>query len=146
VNIFRSQKIRFLLIGATNTAIGYGIFALALIFLGEELYLPAYLISYALSILIGFTLQRTIVFRVKGEIWRDLLRYVSVQLISFLVNLTLLPLLVEVFSLPALLAQGCVLVITIVGSYFAHRYFSFRRKANRSDRITDSLKQEIEAP
>lgn len=146
MNIFRSQKMRFLLVGAVNTAIGYGIFALALMILGEALYLPAYLIAYTLSILIGFILQRNVVFRVKGEIWSDLLRYVSVQLSSFLVNLALLPLLVEVFEIPALIAQGCVLLVTLVGSYFAHRYFSFRRKVTHDDRISDSSKQEIETP
>lgn len=138
INIFTSQKIRFLLVGALNTALGYGLFALALLLLGESLYIPAYVIAYALSILAGFTLQRTIVFRVRGDLWKDLLRYASVQLTSFLVNLVLLPLLVEVFGLSALIAQGIILVLTLVGTYFAHRHFSFRRSesigGSRNDR------------
>ena len=125
--LLASQKLRFLAVGATNTAIAYGLYTLGVLLLGGDNYLLAYVLSYAISLVIGFTLQKIVVFRVRGHLLKDFLRYSSVQLGAFFVNLGLLPVLVELALFPPLIAQGVVLVITLAGSYFAHRFFSFRR-------------------
>ena len=39
----------------------------------------------------------------------------------------MLPLLVAL-GVPRILAQGCIIVVTTLFSYFGHRFFSFRRK------------------
>lgn len=127
--LLANEKIRFLMVGATNTVVGYLLFVFFYWILGTELYLAAYVASYAVALFSGYTLQRILVFRAKGQIVLDFLRYSTVQLGAFTVNLLLLPLFVEVFKIEALIAQAIILFITVVGSYFAHRYFSFHRKA-----------------
>lgn len=127
--LLANEKVRFLLIGGINTAIGYALFVGFYKLMGSEFYLAAYIASYAVSLLIGYSLQRTLVFRVEGHRVRDLFRYSTVQLGIFVVNLLLLPLAVEVFLIEALLAQAAILILTVIGSYFAHRYFSFRRES-----------------
>jgi len=42
------------------------------------------------------------------------------------VNLVALPLLVELVHLPVVWAQGIVLLVTALGTYLAHRNFTFR--------------------
>lgn len=123
-----SERIRFLMVGGINTVVGYLLFVLFYQLLGPEFYLPAYVTSYAVALLSGYTLQRLFVFKAKGQVVLDFLRYTAVQLVTFTVNLLLLPLFVEFFRMDPLIAQAIILFITVVGSYFAHRYFTFRRK------------------
>lgn len=130
--LLHSEKLRFLLIGGYNTVFLYVLFTASYLALGEQHYLLAYVLSYVVALVSGYILQRIIVFRVKGNVLIDFFRYSLVQLTAFLVNLALLPLLVEFFHLNPLVAQGIIIVITVVGSYFAHRYFSFRRKILKS--------------
>ena len=68
------------------------------------------------------------VFRVRGHVLRDLVRFESVYLTAVGINAVALPVLVElgVHRIPA---QAIVLLPTMLLSYFGHRYFSFRRSA-----------------
>lgn len=127
-SLLKNERVRFLLVGGVNTAIAYGLFILFYSFLGSEFYLLAYIISYVLSLLVGYLLQRKLVFKVKGHLILDFVRYSTVQFASFGINLLLLPLMVEILGFSAPLAQAIIAVITVVGSYFAHRAFSFHRK------------------
>ena len=72
-------------------------------------------------------LYRRFVFPVKGNVFRDLIKFVSVYIVSIAANVLALPLLVEVAGLNPLLAQAIILVVTTVLSYVGHKYFSFRR-------------------
>lgn len=128
-SLLGNEKVRFLMVGGVNTVVGYLLFVLFYWLLGTDFYLAAYVASYAVALFSGYAFQRLLVFRVKGQILLDFLRYTTVQLGAFTANILLLPLFVEIFKLDPLLAQAIILFITVVGSYFAHRYFSFRRKA-----------------
>lgn len=131
--LLQDKRLRFLAIGGFNTVVGYSLFALFYMLLGHGYYLLAYVLSYLVALVSGFTLQRTIVFKAKGHLLLDFLRYTLVQLGAFGANLVLLPLLVEGAHLHPLLAQAIALVVTVVASYFAHRYFSFHRKKSVED-------------
>ena len=128
----RDQQVAFLLVGATNTAVGF------LVFVGfDRLYAavaPAWgsvlhntvtlACSHVVSVIIAFVLYRTLVFRVTGHLWRDLARFESVYLVSLAANWLLLNLLTVVIGLSVIVAQA--LVVAVV-SYFGHKHFSFRR-------------------
>jgi putative flippase GtrA len=130
LNFLGDQRIRFLMVGATNTAVGYGLFAalthwvFAEVFLG---YLISLVLSYVVGIGLAFILYRRFVFVVKGRVLGDLTRFVSVYLVSIAVNLIALPLLVEVVHIPPLASQAIILVVTTVVSFLGHKNFSFRR-------------------
>jgi putative flippase GtrA len=118
------------MVGATNTLLGYAIFAAfdLWVFRGVAFgYLFSLLIAYALAIIVAFFLYRRFVFVVHGNLLVDFVRFLSVYLVSIGINLLALPTLVEFVKLPPLLAQAIVLVITTVVSFIGHRYFSFRR-------------------
>ena len=118
------EQVRFLIVGGVNTAVGYGFFALFLLFSG---YLASLYLSYAVAVSVAFVLHRRFTFRVSGNVAVDFVRFVGVYVISLAINTAVLPLLVEAVGLHALVAQAIALVITTVISYVGHKWFSFRR-------------------
>lgn len=127
-SLLRDQRVAFLLVGAVNTAVGLGCFAILHLLLREHLhYLVTLALAYAVSILCAFGLHRRFVFRVRGQIWLDLARFWMVNLSTLALNAALLALAVERLGLPVLPAQVVVLGITVVVSFAGHRWLSFRR-------------------
>lgn len=124
------QRTVFLGMGAINTAFAFAVFVTLQLTLGDHLqYLVILLVTHVLGVLEAFTLYRLFVFRVRGNLLLDLLRFESVNLVAFTVNLALLPLLVEVGGLPVILAQVVVLGVVTLGTFLGHKHFSFRRTA-----------------
>lgn len=137
LRIVKDQRLAFLVVGGANTGIGFLIFVGFQFLVGDPLgratsepvgYMTTLGLSHVTSVVIAFVLYRTLVFRVRGHVWRDLARFESVYLVSIGVNAVLLPLLVEVAGLPVLFAQFLIVFVTTMISYFGHRYFSFRRR------------------
>jgi putative flippase GtrA len=122
------QRAVFLLVGAVNTGFGFAVFTALELTLGQVTgYMVVLLIAFVLGILEAFALYRRFVFKVKGNVLLDLLRFSSVYLASLAINVVSLPLLVEVARLPVILAQAIVVVATALISFVGHKHFSFRR-------------------
>lgn len=124
----REQGLRFLAVGAFNTAFGFVLFALMLHLAGDDVhYLIVLCAAMVIAVLVAFAAYRTFVFRVRGNVLRDLGRFSLVYVAALAANLVALPLLHEVAGLPILLAQAIVVVGTVVANFLLHRSFSFRR-------------------
>lgn len=121
------EVVRFGLVGVVNTAFGYGIFIVLQLTLGAVThYLVVLAVSNVIGIIEAYILQRWLVFRFTGGWWAGLLRFSTVYLVAFGINLVLLPLLVEVLRLPVIPAQGIVTALQALGTYAGHRWFTFR--------------------
>jgi putative flippase GtrA len=128
-----------LIVGAWNTLFGYGLFAILQLTLGGYVsYLLLLVFSTSIAILNAFIWYRRLVFRVEGHFFRDLSRFSVVYLVALGINLIALPVLVEAFGIPVLLAQAFVVTGTVLGSFLAHRNFSFRRPPAGQPAIRDS--------
>ena len=128
LRVFRDQRVAFLVVGAVNTAVGYGWFVFFELAMGRWLhYLAVLLCAHVAAVLCAFVLYRRVVFRVRGNVWLDLARFETVYLVSLALNLVLLLLLVEVLDLKVLLSQALALCIIAVTSFIGHKHFSFRR-------------------
>lgn len=128
MRLVRDQRVSFVLVGGVNTLLSLVWFVAAYELFGRWIgYMGALVVAYTLGIMGGFVLHRTFVFRVRGRVWSDLLRFTTVNLGALTANAALLPLAVEVVGLPVVPAQVLVMVVTVVGSYLGHRWFSFRR-------------------
>jgi putative flippase GtrA len=127
--LVRDQRIIFLIVGGMNTAIGLVGFVLFLWLFpqGPVGYLGALVCAYLAAMLCGFVLYRRLVFRVRGHVSRDLVRFAAVNLSNLGFNFAALPVLVQVLSWPVLASQFAIAGVTVVYSWFAHRGFSFRR-------------------
>lgn len=128
--LLADQRTRFLLVGGTNTAVGWLTFAALTLWVFDDLrlgYLLSLVLSYAVAIVLAFVLYRRFVFQVRGHVVRDFARFVQVYLVAICVNAVFLPFLVEVVGLPPIAAQAMTLVITTVMSFVGHQGYSFRR-------------------
>lgn len=127
--LIRDQRVAFLIVGGTNTAIGTAWFVVFLWLFphGAIGYLSALVSAHFAAMLCAFALYRRFVFQVRGHVLRDLIRFELVQLSTLGFNFAALPLLVEVFGWPVLPSQLIITGITVMYSWFAHRGFSFRR-------------------
>lgn len=136
LHLIKDRRVAFILVGGVNTVVGFLWFVLFQVtvgaWIGEWGYMAALVLSHIASVICAFYLYRRLVFRVKGHVWIDLARFELVQLTAFGINLVALPFLVQVVSIPPIPANAIITVVTVVLSYFAHRYFSFRRKERDS--------------
>ena len=124
----KSQKFRFLLVGAANTVFGYLLFAGLLFAVGEESYVLTGVVSHLVATTLSFGLNRTYVFGSDGRIFLDYLRFQVTSTLILALNLALLIAFVEFLGWPVLVAQAVCLFFVAVSSYLGHKYFSFRRK------------------
>jgi putative flippase GtrA len=137
IRLVHDQRVAFLVVGGINIIVGFGIFVACSETVGHFVdrrfgtvagSLVTLGISHLLGVLFAFVMHRRFVFRVRGHVLRDLVRFESVYLTTVSINAVALPVLVElgVHRIPA---QAIVLLPTMLLNYLGHRYFSFRRSA-----------------
>jgi putative flippase GtrA len=131
LRLVRDQRVAFLIVGGFNTVNGFALFVLFHVLLGNGFahYMTTLLLSHVVAVVIAFFLHRRFVFRVRGHLLVDALRFEAVNLGALGLNAVLLPLFVEVAGLDVIVAQLAAGVGVVVLTWFAHSQFSFRRPA-----------------
>lgn len=136
----RDQRVAFLVVGGINTVVAFALFVAFSQSVGHVVdqrfgkvagSLVTLAIAHVLSVLFAFVMHRRFVFRVRGHVLRDLVRFESVYLTGGSINFVALPVLVEL-GLDRIPAQVIIMACGTLLSYFGHRYFSFRRGAANS--------------
>jgi putative flippase GtrA len=120
-------KVRFVLAGGLNTVFGLSVYP-ALYFLLAPLrlhYLIVLGIAQIVCVTLSFLTNKFLVFRTFGNYYRESLRFVLFHLAYFLVNLTVLPVLVEVVGIGPVWGQTLFAVMVIITSYFWHSNVTF---------------------
>jgi putative flippase GtrA len=132
--LLSDRKFVFLLVGGFNVLQGFCWFAFFHALWGDRLpYLFILVLTYIPAIVIGFTLYRVLVFKVKGHVIKDFVRFTMVQAASLAINAGSLPFFHEVVGLPVLMAQAVSMAVVVVFNYLGHLYFSFRRSHGHPD-------------
>ncbi len=131
-SLVRDRRVAFLVVGAFNTVLGTAWFIgfqllNSTLHVGRFDYLLSLVSAQLASLLCSFVAQRYLVFRVRGQFWADFFRFAAVSTTAFFINLALLTASVELLSWPKIPAQLAVTAVIAVGTYVAHRDFSFRR-------------------
>ena len=120
------KRVRFLFVGGLNTAVGYGTYAL-FIWLGFH-----YFIATTLSTILGMTnsffWNKYFTFRSPKRSGWELVRFLSVYVISYALNLAVMKLMVGVWGFNQYLAGAIALLFTTLISYLGHNFFSFAMK------------------
>ena len=120
------QIARYILGGGYNTLFGLAVFALLYFWLGDVVhYLLISIVSNILAITNAFVLHRYFVFRSRGNLLAEYFRTYLVYGGSVLLGMALLAGLVELVALHPVLAQGLVVLVTVVVSYVGHSRFTF---------------------
>ncbi len=127
--LISDEKFRFLLVGGFNTFFGFFIFTGLTLTLQAvpHGYMVALVISQIVSNFVAFYLHRKVTFRVKGQVVKDFIRFTMINIVSYVINLIVLPLLVTLAHLNPIVAQFLILIVTTVISFVGHKFFSFRR-------------------
>jgi putative flippase GtrA len=119
---------RFVLVGALNTALGLTLFpSLLWIFpYLHENYMIGLIISQIICVIFAFSMYKFTVFKTHSNIFREFLYFSSFYYSIFGINLFALPILVRGVGLSPIPAQFGFSLFTIVGSYFWHSRITFR--------------------
>ncbi|MBP3974051.1 GtrA family protein [Pseudoxanthomonas spadix] len=126
--LVRDQRILFLIVGGGNTLFSTLLYAGLVLLLGPQV--PAVvslLLAWVASVVLVFFVYRKLVFRIKGNGWRDFVRFCSVNVASLAINAGLLVLLADFMRLPPIPTQVGITGLVVLFNYFGHKYFSFRR-------------------
>lgn len=129
--LFADKRVRFLMVGGINTAVGYGFYAL-FIALGLNAYLATTL-STVLGVINSYFWNKYFTFRQPKKSLSELLRFVTVYTISYGANLVLVYLFVDYWGIDKYLSGVLCLFVTTLVSYVGHNFFSFKNKADKSD-------------
>lgn len=134
------QTFRYAACGGGNTLLGIAVFFVfhEYVFKGKIFYFKFYaleahtasnIISFIITLLVGFLLMKYVVFvdsNLKGRI--QLFRYTVSSIISLIISTLLLKLFVERFGMNAIVAQLITTVIVIVIAYLSQKHFTFKIK------------------
>lgn len=125
------QFIKFGLVGVTNTAVSYSIYAL-IIWLGGH-YLVASIVSFIISVAWSFLLNNRFVFRKEsGEKriwWKVLLKtYLSYAITGLVLANILLYLWIDVLGVNQYIAFFLNLILTIPTNFILNKMWAFRKQ------------------
>jgi len=121
------EKVRFLLMGGFNTAIGYMVFLSFYFLFKNTLHYQIILFSsYAPSTIVSFLTFKIFVFRTKGRWLREYIRVFMSSIIVYLVNIIILHICVEIFKIYIPISQLISILFFTIASYTIHKYFSFQ--------------------
>lgn len=109
---------RFLLVGATNTAVSFVLYLLLLEFMP---YLYAYSISYGIGIVVSYILNSHFVFRQPLSLHK-FLQFPIVYVMQYSLGVAILWLLIGQFGISPALAMIGVVVVTIPVTFVASRF------------------------
>lgn len=128
--IWENQRVRFLVVGAYNTLFGYAVFALLYTWLHQSVhYLVIAVIAHVVAVVNAFLAHRWLVFRARGNLLADFVRFNITTLGATAIGLAGLAVLVDLGGLHPLLAQGIVMAVTVVLTYIGHQRFTFKRRS-----------------
>ena len=130
-------EIRFLLVGIWNTLFGYLVFLLFLFLLEKifnnerQIYSLSIAFSHLISVINSFIFHKVVTFKSKQkglEIVYEFRRFFNSYIITFLLNLSLISIQVELLSLDPRIAGALSIPLCIVVTYFLLSKYSFRNR------------------
>ena len=128
----RKKMLRYLIVGGFNTVFGYFVTVGLYYTLRSHLHIVVIgVIANVVCITVSFMTYKLFVFNSSGSWWREYLRCYIVYGGSALVGIAGLWLFVNVLGVPFWLAQGLLMVISVVISFAGHDRFTFKKVQRR---------------
>lgn len=113
-----------MIVGGINTAVGYGSYALFLLF-GAP-YLIANTLATIIGVINSYLWNRFFTFKSKGKALNEIVRFSFVYLVSYLFSMLFLYLIVDYFKTNVYLAGVLNIMTTTIISWYGHKNFSFK--------------------
>ena len=118
MKLIKSEFFKFIFFGGVNTALSYTIYVILIWFL---VYPVAYTLAYILGIFISYYLNSRFVFKREVRLVKAF-QYPLVYLVQYLLGVSLLCVLIEIFSLNKFIAPALVIVFTIPVTFSLSRF------------------------
>jgi putative flippase GtrA len=128
VYLGHKKKFRFLMAGIVNTSVGLAMYPFLYLVL-EPMgvgYVAVLVIAQVICITFSFWTNKYFVFKSKGDLRSEYIKFFSFHGLYFLINLIALPALVELVELNPMIAQAIFSIFIIVTSYFWHNAVTFK--------------------
>jgi putative flippase GtrA len=122
------KELRYLVVGVLNTVVGYGIGVMIYTVCHPHVSLSGIgIVSNVLAITFSVVTYKCMVFQTQGQWFREYVRAYLIYGGTALLGIALLWFLVGRLALSIWLAQGIIVIVTIVISYLGHSRFTFHR-------------------
>jgi putative flippase GtrA len=123
-----NQEVKYLAVGAWNTAISWLVFLLVqLLFVPPLTNLESVLITYLVSVANSYGMQRAFVWKSKSKYRTEFPKFIVVSGIQLLLNLLLIRLFVDHMDYPAITTQLVITIFLIGLTYVALKNWTFKR-------------------
>ncbi|OIN00904.1 GtrA family protein [Polynucleobacter sp. QLW-P1DATA-2] len=122
------KKYVFLIAGGVNTLVGFLVYPLLYLALSPVGfgYIQILLAAQIPCITFSFATNKYFVFRTKGNLKKEYLKFTVFYAVILLINLIFLPILVEIFGVSPIISQTLFVALTIVTSFFWHNFITFK--------------------
>lgn len=124
-----NKKLRFLIAGGVNTLVGLSVYPILYFFLEPSgfRYLEVLLIAQIICITFSFISNKYFVFKTKGNIKKEYIKFFTFYGLYLLLNLVCLPFLVEIVKITPVISQTIFSIAIIISSYFWHNFITFKQ-------------------
>lgn len=116
---------KYIIVGVLNTIVGYSVYSLLILI--DIKYAFALLISHIAGVINSYFWNKYYTFKSSSKNWHELKRFILIYILYYILNLLILSSLIELVSLHPLLGQALSLVVVTTFSFFAHKYWTFKR-------------------
>ncbi len=123
-----SIYLRYLIVGAFNTAFSYAIYVALIFGMGAAEYHLALVLSYAISSIFSFSLQKVLVFQSTHNFFVGYLRGLLSWGTTYCLNALILEWLVAKMHFSQILGQLIAIGITTVFTFLLFKFFVFAKK------------------
>lgn len=127
--IHHNKKLRFLIAGGVNTLVGLSVYPILYFYL-EPIgfgYIEVLLLAQIICITFSFASNKYFVFKTKGNLKKEYIKFFIFYGFYLLLNLLCLPFLVEVMKISPIISQTLFSIAIIISSYFWHNFITFKK-------------------
>ncbi|MET7419182.1 GtrA family protein [Dactylosporangium sp. NPDC005555] len=140
IALYNDRRVRYLAVGGVSAVSYYGFYTALYLLTSDDFYGQVYfltpdqmhylvptVIANFLCGVVTYPLQRYFVFQSKGPVLSGFFKFYLICLWALLFTWLGLPLLVEVFNVPVLIAQAILIVVAPLINYQLSKLWAFRR-------------------
>ena len=124
------DKLRFIFVGCFNASMSYLIFSCFCLILGVASYQMALALAWVCSSVISFSTHKFLVFKGNGLWFKEYLKCCTTWFFSYLINATVLEILVRYLRLNVFVAQIFATMSCAIFTYILFKKFAFTKRAN----------------
>jgi putative flippase GtrA len=125
---FSDERVKYVLVGAVNTAFGILLFTLLYFLLFEKIhYILIFVITQIIAVTFSHFMQRNYVWHSKKNYSKELGKFGTTYLVASIANILLLTVAVEYLEISPLYSQYAIGFALIVATYFFQKNWVFRK-------------------